>query len=1040
MRIAHISDLHIRNFKYRDEYRAAFDQLYRKIDDSALDLVINTGDTVHSKLAVSPELFDDVAKHMVEVCRMVPYWIILGNHDLNLKNSDRMDAISPVVRALQGKTRYELRMPEAQPEGEKMIRGDFPDFTFWNHDIRGHKPFKVDPSQINVGLYHGSISGCVTDMGFKMEKGEAEVARFSNMDYVLMGDIHKCQPFRNGRMWYAGSLIQQNYGEDLSKGFLIWEIHGKDRWDVEFVPINPPGRFYTVQVPASLDLEAVKVPPGSRIKVRLEGEITPSKRVELERAIAERFKPLEIITPDPTGEKKALEEIDLATLGLSREQMMREHLTEKGVPKADADEVIKLWDEIIKGVDQDAVRGTTWSPSWIGWDNMMNYGEGNGIDLAKIRGLVGIFAPNASGKSSIFDIIQQTFFDKMSKEVSKNIDLINDNKDEGLMQATFSAVGHKYSIVRKIERISYGQRKLAETKQWGKTSLDFTRDGESLNGTSRPETERAIRQVVGTFEDFALTTMVSQNPIFGLPGGGDIINCKETDRRKILFRFLDLDVYERVHQICKDELKSIVGSLKGRSLTEIEVELKALEPMGASLDTELRHERGGLTALDLGLKDVRERLAQFGASDFDKLAADASIFRTEVKTLTACLGGSNLRKATANLKVEELTQKLTKLEADPPSVPEITLPELTRKLDDLKFKREKVKIELARRTDELKRGAKSLKTLEDVPCEGKFPTCRYITEAVEFESHRDEIQNAITEVVKEGAGYDYEIVGLENFRIFHDERILWERSVSNLKLELEQMKAEEKKAEYESAGFSDGLAEARRQLEHLEGVLEAASTTSYGAMRAEEKELLRQIRLKTEATDAILKKIGALDARRAALQMELSKISIIAKKVAAHERLEELTGKTGLPYRILTRVLPVINSEIEKILVGVAKFSVFFEDDPESQSVSLYIRYGDYRSRPLSLGSGAEKFIASLAVRAALLNVSSLPKTDVLIIDEGFGKLDPEHLESLQRMFEYLREAFGTVFIVSHVDSMRDIVDHSIEITSQDGYAHVEVT
>jgi DNA repair exonuclease SbcCD ATPase subunit len=70
--------------------------------------------------------------------------------------------------------------------------------------------------------------------------------------------------------------------------------------------------------------------------------------------------------------------------------------------------------------------------------------------------------------------------------------------------------------------------------------------------------------------------------------------------------------------------------------------------------------------------------------------------------------------------------------------------------------------------------------------------------------------------------------------------------------------------------------------------------------------------------------------------------------------------------------------------------------------------------------------------------VSSLPKTDMLIIDEGFGKLDPEHLEALQRMFEYLKEAFGTVFIVSHVDSMRDIVDHSLEITSLDGYAHVE--
>jgi DNA repair exonuclease SbcCD ATPase subunit len=162
------------------------------------------------------------------------------------------------------------------------------------------------------------------------------------------------------------------------------------------------------------------------------------------------------------------------------------------------------------------------------------------------------------------------------------------------------------------------------------------------------------------------------------------------------------------------------------------------------------------------------------------------------------------------------------------------------------------------------------------------------------------------------------------------------------------------------------------------------------------------------------------------------------QRVAVYERLADMTGKNGLPYRILTLVLPIINDEISKILTGVVKFNVFFEDDPEEQTVSLFIRYGDYKSRPLSLGSGAEKFIASLAIRVALLSVSSLPKTDMLIIDEGFGKLDPEHLEALQRMFEYLKEAFGTVFIVSHVDSMRDIVDHSLEITSLDGYAHVE--
>jgi exonuclease SbcC len=233
--------------------------------------------------------------------------------------------------------------------------------------------------------------------------------------------------------------------------------------------------------------------------------------------------------------------------------------------------------------------------------------------------------------------------------------------------------------------------------------------------------------------------------------------------------------------------------------------------------------------------------------------------------------------------------------------------------------------------------------------------------------------------------------------------------------------------------------EAELELSRVRGKLDSSKSEVIAELKADERSTVERVITERSSIDRLLKQIGAIDAKIAALQDDISNISAISQMVSSYERLEEMTGKAGLPYRILTRVLPVINSEIEKILSGITKFSIFFEDDQEAQNVSLFIRYGDYRSRPLSLGSGAEKFIAAIAVRVALLNVSSLPKTDVLIIDEGFGKLDPEHLESLQKMFEYLKEAFGTVFIVSHVDSMRDVVDHSIEIVSQDGYAHVEV-
>jgi len=119
---------------------------------------------------------------------------------------------------------------------------------------------------------------------------------------------------------------------------------------------------------------------------------------------------------------------------------------------------------------------------------------------------------------------------------------------------------------------------------------------------------------------------------------------------------------------------------------------------------------------------------------------------------------------------------------------------------------------------------------------------------------------------------------------------------------------------------------------------------------------------------------------------------------------------------------------------------VFIEHDQEEQSIRLYLQYGQYKSRLLELGSGAEKFLASIAIRNALLNISNLPKTNIFIIDEGFGKLDLKNLEAIQRMFDYLKSVFDHVWIISHLDVMKDLVDNVIEITVDDeGYAHVEV-
>ena len=1033
MKIAHFADVHIRNFKYREEYKAAFEDLYRQLWELAPDLVINAGDTVHSKLAVSPELFDDVANHMLAVTDIAPYFIILGNHDLNLKNTTRTDAISPIVRALQGRTRHQLRLLEP---GLADVVADW-NCAFWNYDIRGHKPFgPPSDDMINIGLYHGSISGCVTDQGFVMEEGEAELSAFDGMDFVMLGDIHKRQSFRGGRIQYPGSLIQQNYGEELVKGFLLWDIRSKDDFTVDFHEVKAPNRFFTVQVPNSLDINEIDVPAGSRLKIFVDGGISPSQRIALERRIYDKFLPSEVITPDSSGEmlSKVVPDIDLL-IG-SRDKLMREHL--QNLSELDAEGVIKLFHQYESMIDPDAsARGTSWKLSEFAWDNMLNYAEDNSIDLRKMKGLVGIFAPNASGKSSIFDVLLQGLFDCVSKDVPRNIDLVNDNKDVGTISVKFESGGSEFSINRTIERIHYGQRKLVETKQWGKTTLDFTSDGRSLNGTSRSETERSIRSIIGSFEDFALTAMISQNPIFGLPGGADLINCKETDRRKILFRILDLDVYEKINALVKNDLKAAMGKLKG-DREKLLNSANSAESKLLDLERRLAAKRAEISSIEEDLTQCRSEMDQLldvarATDEFERLKTTLSTAKESLDTRQGSVERARKRVSSSQHVIDSLEQ--TK-----PVLPQSHLKDVIVALNEARKLAADMTKSLTQLQAERKTGTKSLKILAEVPCGDSFPDCQFIVGAYRFKQNSGVLDAKINEITDTLTQHEALQRSLELDQQAHSQVESWN-------VRLNQARVEHSTAEELAAAVSSEYdralqvyTEAEETLKRFQNGLDLSMSQNLNLLRSRRSGLEQSISKNRSDVEAMLLQIGATRDQFQIAKKEVEQYDLMCDSVRQLEHLAGMCGKNGLPYMILSLVLPLINSEIDKILTGITKFRVFFEDDLDEQTVSLYIRYGDYKSRPLSLGSGAEKFIASLAVRAALLSVTSLPKTDILIVDEGFGKLDQDNLESLQKMFEYLKSSFETVFIVSHVDFMKDIVDHSIEISSQNGYAHVEAS
>ena len=124
----------------------------------------------------------------------------------------------------------------------------------------------------------------------------------------------------------------------------------------------------------------------------------------------------------------------------------------------------------------------------------------------------------------------------------------------------------------------------------------------------------------------------------------------------------------------------------------------------------------------------------------------------------------------------------------------------------------------------------------------------------------------------------------------------------------------------------------------------------------------------------------------------------------------------GIAYDIIKKRLPVINAEIAKVLSNLVEFEVFFQED--GRKLNVLLKHPKHEARPIEMGSGAEKTIASMGIRLALLSISSLPKGNIFILDEPGTALDAENMEGFIRMLQLIKMYFKTVILIPHLDSL----------------------
>ena len=166
------------------------------------------------------------------------------------------------------------------------------------------------------------------------------------------------------------------------------------------------------------------------------------------------------------------------------------------------------------------------------------------------------------------------------------------------------------------------------------------------------------------------------------------------------------------------------------------------------------------------------------------------------------------------------------------------------------------------------------------------------------------------------------------------------------------------------------------------------------------------------------RQIGSLEQKVDSLHDKKKELHDIREEYASYDLFMRCTHSNGIAYDIIKKRLPVINSEIAKVLSNIVDFDVFFQED--GRKLDILIKHPTHDPRPIEMGSGAEKTVAAMAIRLALLSVSSLPKGNIFILDEPGTALDADNMEGIHyEFFNLSKMYFKTVILISHVDSSK---------------------
>jgi DNA repair exonuclease SbcCD ATPase subunit len=603
------------------------------------------------------------------------------------------------------------------------------------------------------------------------------------------------------------------------------------------------------------------------------------------------------------------------------------------------------------------------------------------------------------------DLLLFLFFNTTTKgdTAIKMFNRFRDDCNEVKVKGLITIDGIDYIIERVVTR----KAKRTGDEYTTRTDLSFYRimpDGtiENLEGEQRRETEEFIKKSIGSVNDFLLTIIADADNL------EDIIHTKPTEKGRILSRFIGLEVIEDKETIVKEMKSSWSKNLKSDQYNTVELTTEI-----ESLKTSIKEKEDTISETEEDIKLIEGSIKKSTDKKESLIAKKVDIDGEVI----------NLRPEDIDREVESIIEKGKKKKDDYENAKEsfekMVEPNYDEDLhkDYVKIERE-LNLEVDRTKSKIKETQGRIKNLE----EGEFCSlCKQpladVDHSEEIEENKKLLQNlgsdllSLTEKLLEANKLVEEQDKIKSSVSEYDRSSLM---VDKLELDLERLRLDRKEKLDLKKRYEDNL----ENIENNKNI--DSQVLGYNSKISNlESDKTSKIRL----NERLNSEIGQH-------KIQISKNEEYIKTIKAEEDIKiifdvytRMVGKNGIIKMIMKNVIPLINSELDRLLIDTTNFKLKIDINDKKEVEFLINKEndnGDIIEYPINEGSGFEKTISSLALRFIMTKISCLPKPNLVVLDEVLGKVSDQNLEYVSYLFDKAKSMFPNIFLITHNPLVKD--------------------